>query len=215
MNFNDFMKMPANEAKKAFEGGVEQGSGNRKKGPTPDMEKCCEKCFGRIEMGPSVRVGCLNPDCPCHSSPAMEEKKCWCGYQEWMDGGHGPACPMFTPATTEKGIKVVPSPRQDYCCACDKVHGYDCPKDTEKWEEEFDALIESLPSKYVGATPKEVVKSFIKGLLANQKAALVETLEGMIEEVPSVDDDSIHPIVVNTQNATIKSVLALLRREEK
>lgn len=29
----------------------------------------------------------------------------------------------------KENIKIVPSGREDYCCECDSVHGYDCPKD--------------------------------------------------------------------------------------
>lgn len=62
----------------------------------------CSKC--------NIPLGTSNPpsytcfsSCPCHELP---------------DGN-----------TT---IKLDPSPRIDYCSACDAEHGYECPKDTKK-----------------------------------------------------------------------------------
>ena len=31
----------------------------------------------------------------------------------------------------KEDIKIVPSGREDYCCECGRVHGYDCPKDKQ------------------------------------------------------------------------------------
>lgn len=57
-------------------------------------------------------VHCKNADCTCHTSKTAAE------------------------------IKVIPSPRLDWCSACQKEHGYDCPKDAkpqapqgEDWQE--------------------------------------------------------------------------------
>ncbi len=38
----------------------------------------------------------------------------------------------------EDGIKIVPSGREDYCGACKKEHGYDCPKDLPELPEEIE-----------------------------------------------------------------------------
>lgn len=32
----------------------------------------------------------------------------------------------------KEAIEIVPSPRLDYCGACKKEHGYDCPLDVDK-----------------------------------------------------------------------------------
>ena len=66
-----------------------------------------------------------------------KEKKCDCSskhckhYQSDFDR-------LIDP---KEEIKVVPSPRIDYCSQCDKEHGYDCPLDKEKSSFEAEASI--------------------------------------------------------------------------
>lgn len=40
--------------------------------------------------------------------------------------------PKVTDLKLVEETEIVPSPRIDYCCACDAEHGYDCPKDNGK-----------------------------------------------------------------------------------
>lgn len=72
----------------------------------------------------------------------------------------------------DKGeLKIVPSPRIDWCGDCKIEHGYDCPKDTAtpEWEVRFDKEFEYSDGWHPGSAGAELedsIKDFIRDLLA-------------------------------------------------
>ena len=64
---------------------------------------------------------CTDEDAIC--TPSVAGAPCFC---------HSPVSP------SREEIKIVPSPRIDYCGACKTEHGYDCPKESSPSQEEID-----------------------------------------------------------------------------
>lgn len=73
----------------------------------PNKGLCCEECFDRSHGDEGF---CNTGKCPCHTD-----------FKE----GEPTAC------EEKEEIKIVPSPRIDYCGSCNKDHGFNCPKDEE------------------------------------------------------------------------------------
>ena len=100
-------------------------------------------------------------------------------------------------------VKVVPSPRIDYCVECDAEHGYDCPKDaptpSESWGEEFERRFVNPRTGLIlnGSETAGVLKSFISRLLSSVRESTLREVEAEMldkiyyigSELPQVKDD--------------------------
>lgn len=98
-------------------------------------------------------------------------------------GADNPLCDFHTPPRTPiEKITIVPSGRIDWCSACQKDHGYDCPLDTPPvrgWEEEFAEIVKGRKqSKYHrNYIATHVVETFIRSTLKQT----LEDIKGEIE----------------------------------
>lgn len=76
--------------------------------------------------------------------------------------------------------------KSDFEIYCDEH-----PIDNQDWKEEFDNLIDKLPTR-VSETPKEVIISFIENLLSQQRKEIINELESNPNEDGSISPNIQH-----------------------
>lgn len=122
-------------------------------------------------------------------------------------------CPAISERQRMSGLKVVPSPRIDYCSNCDSEHGYDCPKDSQSgWEEKLKQEIfpigiwhDSL-SGYERRLEK--IKDFIKTEVGKARKEERERIVQVIENMK--------PVSLNSKRRELlDDVLKVIRKENQ
>lgn len=115
--------------------------------------------------------------CDRQNGSSGKDCKCVCHQEDY---------PLPKDFNQLKEIKIVPSPRIDYCGTCKKEHGYDCPKDKEEWEEEFaDKFSVMLERSLYSAYEIEEVYEFINKLLLHTREEQLREIYEIIFKIES------------------------------
>lgn len=109
---------------------------------TQENKKCCGECAPNLYEQTHAMNFCQNPFCECHlQGHQQNQEKCGC-YGKVLTT---PLCSLDCSCECHReSIGVVPSPRQDYCVDCGKVHGYHCPKENQEKNILTDISLEKL-----------------------------------------------------------------------
>lgn len=107
-------------------------------------------------------------------------------------------------------MKIEPSARIDYCCECKKDHGYDCPKDKPMTSQNWEKQLATLCHEWFIEDEYQILNSFIKSLLSNDRQSLREKIEGMMRPRDFKTETLAENNYRNGYNLALHKVLPLL-----